>query len=105
MIRFAQMLVVAALAIPGFAFADTTVDVKIKGMTCGSCVQRVSEELAKLDGIDKNSVQVELAGEHATLTVTKNDEKTLASIKNAVKKAGYEVAKIDVVSENKTKKN
>lgn len=89
---------IAALALtlmPIAALADETVDVKITGMTCGVCTSAVEKELARLKDIDKKSISVELAGNHAVLKVKKNDEKTRAAIKAAVEKAGFTVASID----------
>lgn len=80
--------------------SGTPVDVKISGMTCGSCVKKVEDALAKLNGVDKKTLKVELAGNHATLKVAKNDAKMMDAIKAAVKKAGYTVDKIDVVAGN-----
>ena len=85
-----------ALALsPIAALADEAVDVKITGMTCGACTSAVEKELAGLTGIDKKSISVDLAGNHAVLKVKKNDEKTRAAIKAAVEKAGFTVASID----------
>ncbi len=83
---------------PVAALADETVDVKITGMTCGACEAAVKKELAGLKGIDKKSITVELAGNHAVLKVKKNDDKTQAAIKAAVQKAGFTVASIDPVT-------
>lgn len=85
------------------ATTGTPVDVKITGMTCGSCVQKVQEELAKVQGVDKATLKVELKGNHATMTVAQNDEKMMTAIKDAVTKAGFKVEKIDVATA--TKKN
>ena len=88
------------------ATTGTPVDVKITGMTCGSCVQKVQDELAKVQGVDKASLKVELKGNHATMTVAQNDEKMMTAIKDAVTKAGFKVEKIDVATApTATKKN
>lgn len=88
------------------ATTGTPVDVKITGMTCGSCVQKVQEELAKVQGVDKATLKVELKGNHATMTVAQNDEKMMTAIKDAVTKAGFKVEKIDVATApTATKKN
>ena len=78
------------------ALASTGVQVKVKGMSCGSCVEKVSEQLKALKGVEKDSVTVELAQQTATLKVAQADPATLKAIEAAVKKAGYKVEKIDV---------
>ncbi|HEY6058811.1 MAG TPA: heavy metal-associated domain-containing protein [Candidatus Limnocylindrales bacterium] len=63
-----------------------TIRVPIEGMTCTSCVSRVTRELRKLDGVDR--VRVDLATESATVRL----DPTLtrwASIASAVERAGY----------------
>lgn len=90
-------LVLALFLSPFAAFAGTPVDVTVEGMTCGSCVKKVNDELAKLKEIEPSSVKVMLEGNHATLTLKNNDAKSLESVKAAVTKAGYKVAKIDVL--------
>lgn len=82
---------------PVMAFASEEVDVKITGMTCGSCSAKVEKELNALKMIEKGGVRVELAGNHAIIKVKKNDKATQDAIKAAVKKAGYEVAGIELM--------
>lgn len=91
---FVSALVLSPLA----AFAGTPVDVKVEGMHCGACVKMIGDELAKLKEIEKGTISVMLEGNHATLTLKKNDAKSLAAVEAAVKKAGYKVAKIDVLT-------
>ena len=97
MTQFTKILILALALSPLAAFAGTPIDVKISGMTCGSCVKSVTEALSKLEGIEKESLKVELKGTHATLSVVKNEPKTMDAIKAAVKQAGFEVIKIDVL--------
>ncbi len=98
MIRSIKALALVLALSPLAAFAGTPVDVKVEGMTCGACVKKVNDELAKLTGIEKGTVNVMLEGNHATLTLKKNDAKSLAAVKAAVVKAGYKVATIDVLT-------
>ncbi len=88
--------VAAATTAP--ATTGTALDVKITGMTCGDCVKKVQDELAKLQGVDKATLKVELTGNHATMTVAKADDKTMEAIKAAVTKAGFKVDKINVAA-------
>ena len=83
---------------PLTAFAGTPVDVKVEGMSCGACVKKVNDELAKLTDVEAGTVKVMLKGEHATLTLKNNDASSLQAVKDAVVKAGYKVAKIDVLT-------
>ena len=83
---------------PLSAFAGTPIDVKISGMTCGSCAAKVKEKLEALKGIDQKSLKVDFAGNHATMTIAQNDAKMMATIKKAVENAGFTVDKIDVVA-------
>ncbi len=94
---FLKTAVLALVLAPMAAFANEEVDVKITGMTCGACSAKVEKELKALKMIEKDGVKVELAGNHAIIKVKKNDKATQDAIKAAVKKAGYEVAAIEVM--------
>ena len=98
MIRTLKALAIVLALSPLAAFAGTPVDVKVEGMTCGSCVKKVNDELAKLTNVEKGTVNVMLEGNHATLTLKNNDAKSLKAVKDAVVRAGYEVAKIEVLT-------
>lgn len=64
------------------------VDLNITGMTCAACATRIERVLAKLDGVIKANVNFAVE----KVTVEYNPEQvSLPEIKNAVKKAGYEV--------------
>lgn len=102
MIRTFKALTLVLALSPLAAFAGTTVDVKVEGMTCGACVKKVNDELAKLKEIEKGTVVVSLEGNHATMMVKNNDAKTQEAVKKAIVKAGYKVAKIEVVGAAKT---
>jgi copper chaperone CopZ len=59
----------------------------VKGMTCGHCVNSVSTEIGRLDGV--TSVRVDLVDQAVTVTsAAALDE---ASVAAAVAAAGYEL--------------
>lgn len=105
MIRSLQALALALIIAPLMALAGTAVDVKIDGMHCAACTKMIKDELAKIPGIEKNTVEVSLEGKNATLTLKKDDEKSRAAVEAAVKKAGYTVTKIDIAAPKATKTN
>jgi copper chaperone CopZ len=57
-------------------------------MTCGHCVNAVSGELAKLDGV--TTVDIEL--ESGRVTVTSERPLDAAEVRDAIDEAGYELA-------------
>lgn len=58
----------------------------VTGMTCGSCVARVTSALGKVDGVE--SVSVSLAAGEATVRF--DDQVTTADeLQEVVRKAGY----------------
>jgi copper chaperone len=60
----------------------------VVGMTCGHCVNAVTEEVAQVPGV--SGVDVELAS--GGLTVTSDAAVDEAAVRAAVEEAGYEVA-------------
>ena len=60
---------------------------RISGMTCGHCVQAVTEELSALDGV--RDVQVDL--DSGPATVRSDAELDRAAVRDAVDEAGYEL--------------
>ena len=66
----------------------TTTSYTVVGMTCGHCVNAVTEEVSQVPGV--TGVDVDLASGGLTLTSdTGVDE---AAVRAAVEEAGYEVA-------------
>ncbi len=61
------------------------VNVKVGGMTCASCVNRVERKLKKLDGVD---AQVNLATETASITLSADH--TDEELAHVIEAAGYE---------------
>ena len=68
---------------------------KISGMTCASCAQRIEKVVGRIDGVDNASVN--LATEK--LSVEFNDQVTRPEIKEAIEKIGY-----GVIEDTKTNK-
>jgi len=68
--------------------SDDMTTIKIKGMSCQHCVMAVTKALTKLEGL--KNVQVSLEKGEATF----EEEKPVAAnlIREAVEKAGYDVA-------------
>ena len=59
----------------------------VSGMTCGHCVNAVSTEIGKLDGVA--GVNVDLAS--GTVTVTSAAPLATAAVAAAVEEAGYQL--------------
>ncbi|MGA4670657.1 heavy-metal-associated domain-containing protein [Propionibacteriaceae bacterium Y1923] len=56
----------------------------VTGMTCGHCVNAVTEEVSALEGVDQVDVQLE----GGSMTVTSNAAVDFEAIKAAVAEAG-----------------
>lgn len=65
-----------------------TVEVKVVGMTCGHCVNAVTEEVSAVAGVD--SVNVDL--ESGQITITSDTSLDLDEVEAAIAEAGYSVA-------------
>jgi len=66
----------------------TTTSYTVVGMTCGHCVDAVTEEVSAVPGV--TGVDVDLAS--GGLTVTSDAPVDEAVVRAAVEEAGYEVA-------------
>lgn len=66
----------------------STTTYKVTGMTCGHCVQAVTSEVSKIEGV--TDVDIDL--ESGNVTVTSETEVQDADFRAAVDEAGYEVA-------------
>ena len=66
----------------------STVSYTVVGMTCGHCVNAVTEEVSQVPGV--TSVDVDLAT--GGLTVTSGAPVDESAVRTAVEEAGYEVA-------------
>lgn len=64
--------------------------INVDGMTCGHCVNAVTEELSKIPGV--TAVNIELhAGEISPVTITIGNEISDVDIAAAVEEAGYSI--------------
>lgn len=71
-----------------------TVELKVKGLTCGHCVQHVTDELSALTPVTNVSVILN-AGETSAVTVVTNEPVEDDALREAVAEAGdYEVVDI-----------
>ncbi|MCH8345591.1 MAG: copper-translocating P-type ATPase [Chloroflexi bacterium] len=61
----------------------------VRGMTCASCVKKVEDALAKVEGVQR--AQVNLATERATVTLAPNVD--LDALRRSVASIGYELAR------------
>lgn len=62
----------------------------VRGMTCGHCVNAVTEELTSIPNV--TDVFVELVeGGDSPITVTADAELEIAAVRSAVEEAGYEL--------------
>ncbi|WP_349976244.1 heavy metal translocating P-type ATPase [Pseudomonas sp. WHRI 8519] len=76
---------VEAVRSAGYQVPTRTLELRIEGMTCASCVGRVERALGKLPGVEQ--VSVNLANERAHLQVLQGLDDNL--LLGAVEKAGY----------------
>jgi copper chaperone len=61
----------------------------VTGMTCGHCVQAVTQEISKIDGV--TAVDVDLATGRVTVQADRPVDD--AAVEAAVDEAGYDVSK------------
>ncbi|MDT0278078.1 heavy-metal-associated domain-containing protein [Blastococcus goldschmidtiae] len=66
----------------------TTTSYTVVGMTCGHCVNAVTEEVSAVPGVSTVDVDLESGG----LTVTSDAPVDEAAVRAAVEEAGYSVA-------------
>ena len=60
----------------------------VDGMTCGHCVQSVTNEISALPGVKDVSVELN-AGETSQVTVVSDEPLTTDAVRTAVDEAGY----------------
>lgn len=62
-------------------------DIYVRGMTCQHCVNSVTDELLKINGIVKVDVDLSLG----KIEIKSNREINKSNLEEAVKEAGYEL--------------
>lgn len=67
---------------------SSTTTYTVTGMTCGHCVNAVTEEVTGIPGV--TDVEVDLAS--GTVTITSQTPLQAADVRAAVDEAGYELA-------------
>ena len=67
------------------------INIKVAGMTCGHCVNAVTEELSKISGV--TGVNIELNADAPTpVNIVADIEISDADITAAIEEAGYTIA-------------
>lgn len=66
----------------------TSRELRVLGMTCGHCVNFVSEEIERLPGVTAVTVNLPTG----TVTVTSDQDLGLPQLRTAIEEAGYELA-------------
>lgn len=66
----------------------TSRELRVLGMTCGHCVNFVSEEIERLPGVTAVTVNLPTG----TVTVTSDQDLGLRQLRTAIEEAGYELA-------------
>lgn len=68
-----------------------TIEVGVRGMTCGHCVNAVTDEVGALPGVESVTVDLQPEGV-STVVITASDRVAEDAIAGAVAEAGYELA-------------
>ena len=68
----------------------TSTTYTVRGMTCGHCVNAVTEEISEIDGV--TSVEIDFVeGGDSPVTVASDAELDIDVVRAAVDEAGYEL--------------
>lgn len=89
-------------AAPASAVADTTTsaatateEVLVSGMTCAHCVSSVTDELARIEGVQDVTVDLRPSGA-SRVTINSSTPISSSVVKAAVEEAGYTLADTSV---------
>ncbi|WP_431099215.1 heavy metal translocating P-type ATPase [Polaromonas aquatica] len=91
----------AAVVKAGYSVATQSLQLKIEGMTCASCVSRVEKALKQVPGVQ--SANVNLATETAEVNVAGNAA-MLPALMAALAKAGYQAREVSAAGAEPVKK-
>ena len=83
-----------SVAKAGYGISESQTTLSVGGMSCASCVQSVEKALLSLEGV--NEATVNLATERVRVLYDP-DMVTIASMKRAIKEAGYEVLEAETI--------
>jgi len=75
------------------ASADRTTVIDVDGITCGHCIQQVTEELMALPGITHVAIDLH-SGEISPVTVVSDTVLDEEALRTALDEAGYSVTAI-----------
>ena len=67
---------------------STTTTYPVTGMSCQHCIDAVTAEMGRINGVDQ--VDVDLAA--GAVTVTSKDPLELADVRSAIDEAGFDLA-------------
>lgn len=68
----------------------TSTTYTVRGMTCGHCVNAVTEEISEIDGVA--SVEIDLVeGGDSPVTVASDAELDIEAVRAAIDEAGHEL--------------
>jgi copper chaperone len=87
--KIASFLILALISLSSFA---AKVEVDVNGMSCGMCIDSITKELKATDKAENISVSLET--KKARFDEIKGKKLSDSEIRSAIKKAGYEAAKI-----------
>ncbi len=82
-VSFAAMLLLGGVALA----KDVTAEIKVKGMTCGSCAVAVKQALTKTNGVKSAEVSVEKA---LAAVVYDDAQVTESQLRQAIDKTGFQ---------------
>ena len=71
----------------------TTKTINVLGMTCGHCVNAVTEEVGKIPGVTQVEISLNTDGP-SPVTITSDSDVSDADIAAAIDEAGYEIASV-----------
>lgn len=87
--KIALTILITFLSLSSFA---ARVEVDVNGMTCGMCIEAITKELKATEKAENISVNLE--NKKARFDEVKGKKLSDSEVRAAIKKAGYEAAKI-----------